>query len=226
MDVNITLAHANTIAEIVLEKGETCTTEAGAMVAMSPALDIETSTHKKGKKSILKAVKRLFAGESFFLNHYTAREEGSVYLAPTLSGDIYKHTLSKDKIVIQSSSFLACDHNVNLETGWQGFKTLFSGEGLFWLEASGSGIILFSSFGAIYTVDVEDEYIVDTGHIVAFEETLNFSISKAGTSWMHSFMGGEGLVCKFTGRGRVWCQSHNPNSFGYALRPYLKPIKQ
>lgn len=226
MEVKISLAHANTVAEVTLAEGESCTTEAGSMIAMSPSLDIETSTHKKGKKSILKAVKRLFAGESFFLNHYTAREAGSVFLAPTLSGDIHQHTLSQDRIIIQSSSFLACDEHVNLDTGWQGFKSLFSGESLFWLEASGTGTVLFSSFGTIYAVDVKDEYIVDTGHIVAFEETLNFSISKAGSSWMHSFIGGEGLVCKFSGRGKVWCQSHNPNSFGYALRPLLKPIKR
>ena len=86
----------------------------------------------------------------------------------------------------------------------------------------GSGKIILSSFGAIYPVEVDGEYIVDTGHIVAFNETLNFSITKAGKSWWHSFLGGEGLVCKFKGRGTVWCQSHNPSSFGNALTPGFK----
>ena len=68
---------------------------------------------------------------------------------------------------------------------------------------------------------VED--IVDTGHIVAFNETLSFSITKAGKSWIGSMLSGEGLVCKFEGKGTVWCQSHNAQSFGQSLTPILRP---
>ena len=225
METTISLGPSNTIAEIRLKSGEACTTEAGAMIAMSPDLSIETTTHKKGKKGLGKAFKRLFAGESFFMNHYTAAKDGNIFVAPTLSGDIFEHQLSGDKIVIQSSSFLACDHEVDLDTGWQGFQSIFSGESLFWLEAKGHGKVLVSAFGSIYCIEVQDEYIVDTGHIVAFEETLKFSLSKAGSSWLHSIAGGEGIVCRFIGQGKVWCQSHNPSNFGYALRPHLRPRK-
>ncbi|NQZ59537.1 MAG: AIM24 family protein, partial [Lentisphaeraceae bacterium] len=34
--------------------------------------------------------------------------------------------------------------------------------------------------------------------------------------------GGEGLVCRFEGKGTVWCQSHNAGSFGGTLGPKLK----
>jgi uncharacterized protein (AIM24 family) len=81
---------------------------------------------------------------------------------------------------------------------------------------------VLSSFGAIYPIEVNGDYIVDTGHIVAFNETLNFSITKAGKSWIQSIFGGEGMVCKFSGRGTVWCQSHNTKSFGNLLGPKLK----
>ena len=64
---------------------------------------------------------------------------------------------------------------------------------------------------------------MDTGHIVAFNDTLDFSITKAGGSWISSFLGGEGLVCKFKGKGTVWCQSHNASGFGKILGPRLKP---
>lgn len=192
------------------------------MIAMSPNLTIETTTHKKGKGGILKAVKRLFAGESFFLNHYEATGNAELWLAPTHSGDIRPIRLDQTKIIVQAGSFLACDSDIDVETGWQGFKAVFSGESLFWLSISGSGDVLLSSFGCIYEVDVEDTYIVDTGHIVAFEESLNFSISKAGSSWLHSFLGGEGLVCKFQGRGKVWCQSHSLSGFGHTLTPHLR----
>jgi uncharacterized protein (TIGR00266 family) len=91
------------------------------------------------------------------------------------------------------------------------------------IKCSGEGDLWFNSFGGIIEMDITDGYIVDTGHIVAFSETLNFSISKASKSWIGSILGGEGLVCKFQGNGTVWCQSHNPSSFGYSLGPLLKP---
>ena len=130
------------------------------------------------------------------------------------------------KLIVQSGSFVACDSEVDLDIGWQGFKSLFSGESLFWLHLSGSGNVVLNSFGAIYSIDVVDEYIVDTGHIVAFDEGLSFSVTKAAKSWASSILGGEGLVCKFTGSGRIYCQSHNSNAFGQTLAPMLRPKKQ
>jgi uncharacterized protein (AIM24 family) len=58
---------------------------------------------------------------------------------------------------------------------------------------------------------------------VAFEDTLQFKIVKAGASLIGSFLGGEGLVCKFHGTGKLYCQSHNPPNFGKLLGPKLKP---
>ena len=226
MQVDIQYRPSNTVAKIGFEKGETCTTEAGAMIAMSPNLQIETSTHKKGKGGILKAVKRMFAGESFFMNHYTAHGNAELWLAPTLSGDINTVELNKNKIIVQAGSYLASEQGINVDVGWQGFKSAFSGEGLFWLSISGQGKVVLSSYGCIYPVQVTDTYVVDTGHIVAFEETLDFSISKAGSSWVQSFLGGEGLVCLFKGKGIVWCQSHNPSSFGHSLTSSLRPKKR
>ncbi len=86
----------------------------------------------------------------------------------------------------------------------------------------GTVIALMTPLGAI-PFRMHRLGIVDTGHIVAFNETLDFTLSKAGKSWMSSLLGGEGLVCKFQGQGTVWCQSHNPKSFGQALGPKLKP---
>ena len=131
--------------------------------------------------------------------------------------------LNNENLIVQSGSFLVSDQNIDMDLGWQGFKSLFSGENVLWLNLSGSGKLVLSAFGAIYPVKVEGEYIVDSGHIVAFDETLDFSITKAGKSWMHSFLGGEGLVCKFSGKGTLWCQSHNPKSLGLTLSPNLRP---
>jgi len=223
MEIEIVHRPGNTAAKIQLSPGEACTSEAGAMIAMSGDMGIETTTHKKGKGGLLKAAKRLLAGESFFLNHFTAGSNGGeIWLAPTLQGDMMQYDLDAENLIVQSGSFVACEKGVEIDLGWQGFKSLLSGEGVFWLHLNGRGKVVLSSFGAIYPVEVDGEYIVDTGHIVAFNETLDFSISKAGKSWVSSFLGGEGFVCLFKGRGVVWCQSHNPSSFGTTLGPRLR----
>ena len=226
MEIEIKYRPSNTAALLTLEAGESCTTESGSMIAMNSNLSVETTTHKKGKGSVLKSLKRLFAGESFFLNHYTAHQKGEVWLSSVLAGDMVKHHLQGETLIVQSGSFVAIEDSIDMETGWQGFKSILSGEGLFWLKLSGTGQVLLNSFGSIYEVEVEDEYVVDTGHIVAFEESLKFEISKAGTSWINSMLGGEGFVCRFKGKGKIYCQSHNPSEFGRSLTPHLKPIRR
>lgn len=225
MDIEIKNGPGNATARVTINPGETLTTEGGAMIAMSANVDIQTTTHKKsGKRNLLKAVKRLLSGESFFVNHFTAKNTpGQVWLATTLSGDMMEYQLQNENLIVQGGSFVGCEHHVNVDLGWQGFKSIFSGESVFWIHLTGQGKVILNSFGAIYPIQVDGEYIVDTGHIVAFNDTLNFNISKAGKSWLSSFFGGEGFVCRFTGKGTVWCQSHNKTGFGKVLGPLLKP---
>ena len=224
MDIEILHRPGNSAARIALRAGETITAEAGAMIAMSGDVGITTSTHKRGSGSVLKAVKRLFAGESIFLNHFSAPRDGAeVWLGTALAGDMFVHTLDNETLIVQGGSFVACEEGVEVNVGWEGFKNLLSGESMFWVHLKGSGKVIVNSFGAIYSQEVDGEFIVDTGHIVAFTETLSFSLTKAGSSWLHSILGGEGLVCRFKGRGTVWCQSNNTKSFGMLLSPNLKP---
>jgi len=117
-------------------------------------------------------------------------------------------------LVVQATSYLASEANVDINVGFQGFRSFFSGESIFWLDIGGSGQVVLTSFGAIYEISVDGEYIVDTGHIVAFEKSLNFRIAKAGSSLIGAFLGKEGLVCRFQGKGRLFCQTHNANAFG------------
>ncbi|MDP2226855.1 MAG: AIM24 family protein, partial [Moraxellaceae bacterium] len=87
----------NTAARIALNPGETVTVEGGAMIAMSGHLDVETTTHKKGSGGILKAVKRMFAGESLFLNHFSAKSApGEVWLGSALAGDMMRYELDSE----------------------------------------------------------------------------------------------------------------------------------
>jgi uncharacterized protein (TIGR00266 family) len=225
MKVEIQHGPGASAAILNMEVGETISSEAGSMIAMSSGVTVETTTHKKKSGNIFGGLKRMLAGESFFMNHYSASQEGDhVWVSSTLSGDMQEIELDGNtKVVLQSGSYVASEESIDVGLDWQGFKSLFAKEGLFWINLKGSGKAVINSFGAIYSIDVDGEYIVDTGHIVGFEETLAFSLSKAGKSWLSSILGGEGLVCRFKGQGRIWCQSHHPSSFGHILGSMLRP---
>lgn len=224
MNIEILSGPGSAAAKVTLKPGEQLTAEGGSMIAMSGGLSLETSTRQKSGGGVLKALTRGLSGESFFLNHYSAGAEGGeVYLASPLVGDMLTLELKNQNLIVQAGSFVASDPGLRMDFNWQGFKSLLSGESMFWLNISGAGQLILNSFGCVYSVDVDGDYIVDTGHIVAFEETLNFTLSKAGGSWISSVLGGEGIVCRFKGRGRVWCQSHQPQGFGRELGPLLPP---
>lgn len=224
MNVDIEHGPGAAAARVTLGPGEACTAEGGAMIAMSDDMAIQTTTRQKKGGGLLRGAKRLLGGESFFINNFTAGSRGGeVWLATTLAGDMMQYELKGETLIVQSGSWVASDPGVEIDVGWQGFKSLLAGEGIFWLQLKGSGKVILSSFGAIYPIEVDGETIVDSGHIVAFNETLDFSLTKAGSSWVSSFLGGEGLVCKFKGRGTVWCQSHNPSAFGRVVGPLLRP---
>jgi uncharacterized protein (TIGR00266 family) len=225
MDVEIQCRPSASVAKLTLGAGEQVTCEVGGMVAMSPDLTVETMARQKGGGGLWAGVKRMMAGENFFLNQFTASRPGqTLYVGPGLAGDVMHHRMRGGTLIVQGSSWLASGPGIAVDATFQGLgKAIFAGKSVFWVKCTGSGDLLLSSFGAIYEVDIDGKYIVDTGHIVAFEDTLQFSLGKLGRSWLQSFFSGEGVVCHFEGRGKLYCQSHNPPAFGKLLGPMLKP---
>lgn len=227
MQHEIIARSAASAAQIRLADGETVTCEIGSMIAMSSDINVETTSFERGSKKtgMLKSIKRMFVGESFFLNHFTAiQADQTLLIGPQQLGDIICHPLRATTLIVQGGSWLASTDGIEVDATFQGLgNAMFSGEGIFWIKCTGSGDLFLNSFGAIYEVDVDEEYTVDTGHIVAYEETLEFKVGKSNASVIGSLLGGEGLVCKFTGSGKLYCQSHNPQSFGQALGPKLNP---
>ncbi len=226
MEIELLNQPDSSIARVVLSAGEQVIAEAGCMVAMSGDIEANTTLRKGKGGGILGGIKRVFAGESLFLS--TFRAPGSnreIYLAPKLPGDLLLYGLEgESSLVVQATSYLASAAGVDVDLGFQGFKSLFSGESIFWLTISGRGPVILSAFGGIYEVMVQGEYIVDSGHIVAFEQSLTFEIGKPpGSNWLSTFLGGEGLVTRFKGQGRLYCQTHHPNSFGALVGSQLPP---
>jgi uncharacterized protein (TIGR00266 family) len=203
---------------VVLDDGEKVVTESGAMMGMSP--DLKMDTNMQG--GLLGAAKRALGGESIFLNTYTGTGPGQrLDVAPSMPGDMEHIHLDNRAVMVQKGSFCASTPGVSVDTKWGGAKTFFGGEGLLMLKCHGAGELWVSSYGAIHAVDVTGTYTVDTGHIVAFEDSLTFNVRKVG-GVKSLFFSGEGLVCEFSGTGRLWFQTRNAPSLASFLHPFRR----
>lgn len=199
------------------------------MVRRDPQVQMATRLNASRKSGIfgviwafIVAVVRKFAGgETMFVNDFSAPTSGEVVLAPKLSGHIIHRQLSgQERLFVQSGSYLASSGSVNTRVRWGGLRSLLGGEGLVLLECSGSGELFVNSYGGIVAVPVDGSYVVDTGHIVAFDGTLDFRVR--GVGGLKAFLfSGEGLVCEFSGRGVVYVQSRNLKSLVSWLSPML-----
>lgn len=212
---------AYALALVHLEADEVVVAESGAMVSMDTHVKLETSAAKKEEglvKGLFSGLKRMVAGESFFQNRYSSTgAPGTVTFAPTHVGDIVVYELQEQALMLQSRAYLCSADGVDVDAKWGGARTFFGGEGLVMLKATGAGPLAFNSFGGVKEIAVDGEYVVDTGHIVAFEESLTFRVTKFGGGLKSFIFGGEGLVCNFSGTGRLWIQTRNPQAFGEVI---------
>jgi uncharacterized protein (AIM24 family) len=194
------------------------------MIAMSPTITL--------KGSVKFSLKRMVAGGDMTKSSYTG--PGELLLAPASIGDITIIKLGgHEQWSVGKDAFLACTQGIVTEYKSQGFgKAIFSGEGLFVYKISGQGILWCTSFGAIIKKDVcktsvvghtrlkanvqqlakDEKYYIDNGHLVAWN--CKYVLERVASGGIVSNMaGGEGLVCKFTGRCLFYISSlHRANS--------------
>jgi uncharacterized protein (TIGR00266 family) len=224
MEIEILYRPSYSLAMLELSGHEEVRVEAGSMVSMSHGIDLETQATGGLFASLSRS---LLGGESFFQNTFQAPANGGqVTVAPALPGDMLAFDLSSERIMVQSGSYVASEMTIELDTEWSGAKTFFASEGLIMLRAQGTGKLVISSYGAIHdmTLEKNQRYTVDTGHLVAFTEGIGFRVRKVGglTSTLFS---GEGLVVDLTGPGRVLLQSRSTDQFLAWLIPQL-PVQR
>jgi uncharacterized protein (TIGR00266 family) len=137
---------------------------------------------------------------------------------------------AKEKIQVEGGAMvgmsadmkIASSEGIEVETKWSGAKTFFGSEGLIMLRISGTGTLIVSSYGAVHAMNLADgqKYVVDTGHLVSFEEHLQFDLKKVA-GWKSTLFSGEGLVVELTGPGKLTLQSRSQDSFLSWLIPQL-----
>jgi uncharacterized protein (TIGR00266 family) len=214
------------LLKVVFENaGEKLVGEAGAMVAMSGGVKMETSM----RGGLLAAAKRkMLGGESLFQNTFHSTAAGQeVLLAPAPEGDLrHRRLAAGETLFLQSGAYVAhAGDSMQLDTKWQGARSFFAGVGFFMLKLTGPGDVWFYSYGAIHEVQVGPQgYACDTGHIVGFTQGLQYNITKFG-GYKGLFFSGEGLICRFTGTGTLYLQTRNAPALAAFLEPY-RPVKR
>jgi uncharacterized protein (TIGR00266 family) len=218
------------MAVVTLDKGETITAESGSMVAMSSGVSVDTTFNGTGsggmmdwvQAAITGLIRKFFAGETLFVNRFRGTRDGQeVLLSPAMVGDVEHYRLAdKRRITVQSTSYLASTRKVKIDLVWAGFSMLFSKEGAFFLRCRGEGDLLINSYGAIEKVTIDGKYLVDTGHVVAFDGDLKYKIRRVG-GWKATLLSGEGLVLEFSGKGTLWLQTRNINAMVGWITPVL-----
>ncbi len=214
-----------------LAPGDLVVAEAGSMVArhrhvqMTPRFNAPRGAglFARFQAFLVALVRKLVGGESFIVNHFQSQgQPGSVWLAPVLSGQIHHRRIRRgERLVMSTGAYLAHRGDVELKLRFGGLQGLLAKEGLFFLEAVGEGDLWFNSYGGIHAIPVQGSFIVDTGHIVAYEGSLSFRITSAGGGVKGLFASGEGLVCEFQGQGTVYVQTRNLGALVDWLLPML-----
>jgi len=209
MDVAIRHNPAFAVARCTLASGESMKAEAGAMMAHSIGVEVEA----KVQGGLMKGLKRsLLGGETLFMSTWTAPANGGwVDVAANLPGDLAVLEVSGEMNVTQGG-WLASSAEIELDTKWDGFKSIGGGEGGFLVRATGTGHIVVACYGAIETTELAagEQFVLDSGHLVAFDPTVQYTTRKVTKGITQTLKSGEGFVMEFTGPGKVLSQTRNP----------------
>ena len=190
-----------------LEPGDRVVAEADAMASMSTSITMKTRWNGGVLRALLK---RIFGGESLFVNEFSTTEGGELVLTQGMPGDIECLELQGTTMYFQPGAFLACDPGVKLGLGYAGLRSFVAREGLFRLKLSGEGRVWFGAYGGIFQREIGEEYVVDSGHLVGYEPTISIKVGMAA-GFFSSIFSGEGIVTRVQGPGRIYMQSR---SFG------------
>ncbi len=207
--------------EIELDPGEAAIGEAGAMMMMQDGIEMDTvfgdgSPQEGGLfGKLLGAGKRLVTGESLFTTIFHNEGSGKrrVAFAAPYPGKIVPVRLAEmgGTLICQKDSFLCAARGVSLGIALQRRLGvgLFGGEGFIMQKLDGEGMAFVHAGGTLSVKDLKpgEKLRVDTGCVVAYQQSVDFDIQYVGKI-KSALFGGEGLFfATLTGPGRVWLQS-------------------
>ncbi|MFC2097581.1 TIGR00266 family protein [Bacteroidota bacterium] len=222
---------------IELDSQETVIAEAGAMIYMEEGIEFEVKMGDGSNPSenffgkLISAGSRVLTGESLFMTHFTHRgyNKSHVAFAAPYPGTIIPVNLSelRSPIIVQKDGFLCAAKGTKFSIVFNRRigAGLVGGEGFILQKLVGDGLAFIHAGGTVIEKKLNNETLrVDTGCIVAFEESIDFSIERTG-SLKSMVFGGEGLfLATLRGNGKVWLQSMPIRKLIQAISPYSKNV--
>ncbi len=210
--------------EMTLRQGEVVYTQSGGMTYQTDGIQMKTNA----RGGVLKSLGRAFSGESIFMAHYTAEVDGAkIAFSATIPGSIVPVNMADlpNGLIIQKGSFLCAENTVSTQvTFTKKFSSgLFGGEGFILQKATGTGLLFLEVDGDMITMTLQpgETIKVDTGNVVAFENSVSYQIETV-KGLGNIFLGGEGLfLTKLVGPGKVILQTQNFGDFVGRIVPFL-----
>jgi uncharacterized protein (TIGR00266 family) len=203
---------------ITLAPNESVIAESDAMASMDAEIELRTQLNG-GLFGVI--ARKIFGGESIFINSFTNKAPlpKRVTLVQPAPGDLRCRDLKKgETYYLQPGAFIACEPDVKIGLKWAGIVSFIAREGLFKISVSGPGRVWFGAYGALLEREVDGEFIVDTSHLVAYEPGIKLHLQMAGGLFA-SILGGEGLVTRVSGRGKIIIQSRSLSGLAAWLNP-------
>lgn len=192
-----------------LSKGESVVTESGGMSWMDEGIKMTTSTNG----GIMKGLGRALAGESLFMNTYTAeKDDVEIAFSSSFPGKILEFNLSEgETIIAQKKAFLCAESTVDISMHFRkkigaGF---FGGEGFIMQKITGPGKVYLEIDGEVVKKELQagEKLKVDNGYVAAMEAGIKLDITTV-PGLKNIMFGGEGLfLTTVEGPGAVWLQS-------------------
>jgi len=214
---------------IDLAAGESILAQPGSMIAMTPGftVDVRAGVHMQGGRGLVRGLRSLFGGESFFTVVYTAKRDGQhIMLAPDQMGEIRAlETTAAEGLLLTRGAFLACGPEMGFGLHNAGMRGLLATRGLFFLKTLGAGTIFVTSYGGLVeqSLAVGERFVLDNRNIVAFSDGMPFESVVLAGSLKDSVLSGEGFVVRFTGPGRALYQTRARPALGL-LRGLVQSI--
>jgi uncharacterized protein (TIGR00266 family) len=219
--------HNLQIARVRLKPGQEIYAEAGKMVYKSANVAWETrmSGNSLGQK-ILGAIKRRLMGESIMMTYFHAQVPGEAGFAGHYPGKIHVFDLAPAQtIMVQRDGFLFAQSSVQLDIALvrKLGAGLLGGEGFILEKLTGPGPVFVHAGGDLveFNLTPGEQLQVQTGHLVAFEPTVEYDIQLVG-SIRTAIFGGEGIfLATLTGPGKVVLQSLTLERLRHELSPHV-----
>ncbi len=206
--------------DIELAPAEMLITESDAMSSMDAAIEFNAALNGGFWRGL---ARKFLGGESLFVGQFINNTASNKRLTITQStpGEVRSMVLRKgQEFNLQPGAFIACESTVKLGLRWAGLVSWLGKEGLFKLVVSGEGEVWYGAYGALIDKQIDGEYIVDTGHLVAYEPGIKLKLQLSGGIFS-SFFGGEGLVTRVEGKGNIVLQTRSLAGLTSWINPKL-----